>query len=624
MTQHIASPGPAHHRRRAGPAHPDAGARGALPRLREGAARPAVDRDRRPDAAAPAVQAPPRTCGGGRTCCELADQAGHLVPVGRGGERRAIALANPALGGKPYATPTLWAAIQYLMPGEDAPEHRHTQHAFRFVVEGEGVWTVVGRDPVPMSRGDFLPQAGWNWHAHHNAASRPMAWIDGLDIPFQYATESQFFEFGRDHDHRRRSTTTPERSRSQRLWGHPGLRPVSRAGATPGTPLLRLPLGRHRRRARPTSSSSRPRGTPGRSSPATRPSATPTRPPAATSCRRSGPRCTGSAAAPRRHRAARPAPRSTRCSTAAARSPSATPPGRVARGDLFVVPSWQPLSVRSEAGASDSDSGRARPLPVQRHPDLRGAAPGPRARWTETPDEAGHHPHPRRHDPRRPRRRTTQLVDLGAADLGELLAAPGLGGARRSGRRSRRRTVRGAAFAPVVPRPRQDRLRRAELPQPHPRDGPRPARVPDPVQQVRRHARRRQRRHRACRRRPRRSTGSASSRSSSAPTGAPGDAAQDAERGHRRLRRAQRRHLPGLAVPHPRVAAGQELGGHHSARPVPRHPRRAARRGPARAGRSAPRSTARPCRRTPPATCSSTRWPWSSTSPRWSRCNRAT
>ena len=72
---------------------------------------------------------------------QLAAQAGQLVPVGRGGERRAIALANPGLGGRPFATPTLWAAIQYLMPGEDAPEHRHTQHAFRFVVEGAGVWS---------------------------------------------------------------------------------------------------------------------------------------------------------------------------------------------------------------------------------------------------------------------------------------------------------------------------------------------------------------------------------------------------------------------------------------------------------------------------------------------------
>ena len=166
---------------------------------------------------------------------ELAAEAGRIVPVGRGGERRAIALANPALGGRPYATPTLWAAIQYLMPGENAPEHRHTQHAFRFVVEGEGVWTVVGGDSIRMSRGDFLPQAAWN--AHHNAASEPMAWIDGLDIPFAYYTESQFFEHGRDaiSDAER---GTPERSRSERLWGYPGLRPLSQAADSSGTPLL--------------------------------------------------------------------------------------------------------------------------------------------------------------------------------------------------------------------------------------------------------------------------------------------------------------------------------------------------------------------------------------------------
>ena len=46
----------------------------------------------------------------------LAAQAGDLVPVGRGGERRAISLGNPGLTGDPYTTPTLWAAIQYLAP----------------------------------------------------------------------------------------------------------------------------------------------------------------------------------------------------------------------------------------------------------------------------------------------------------------------------------------------------------------------------------------------------------------------------------------------------------------------------------------------------------------------------
>ncbi len=174
----------------------------------------------------------------------LAEQAGELVPVGRGGERRAVALANPGLDDRPFATPTLWAPIQYLNPGEDAPVHRHTQNAFRFVVEGDGVWTVVDGDPVAMRRGDFLPQAGRHWHGHHNRTDRPMAWIDGLDIPFQHFVESTFFEFGPDEVPTRE---TPDRSRSERLWGHPGLRPPTsgkpgRRWATtpgPGTPGTR-------------------------------------------------------------------------------------------------------------------------------------------------------------------------------------------------------------------------------------------------------------------------------------------------------------------------------------------------------------------------------------------------
>jgi gentisate 1,2-dioxygenase len=166
----------------------------------------------------------------------MAERAGQLVPVGRGGERRAIALANPGLGGRPFATPTLWAAIQYLNAGEDAPVHRHTQHAFRFVVEGEGVWTVVNGDPVAMRRGDFLPQAGWHWHGHHNASDRPMAWIDGLDIPFQHYADATFFEFGSDEPAQARQT--PGRSRAERLWAHPGLSPLSHSGPAPATPLL--------------------------------------------------------------------------------------------------------------------------------------------------------------------------------------------------------------------------------------------------------------------------------------------------------------------------------------------------------------------------------------------------
>jgi gentisate 1,2-dioxygenase len=164
----------------------------------------------------------------------LAQKAGELVPVGRGGERRAIGLANPGLGGHAYVSPTLWAAIQYLGPRETAPEHRHSQNAFRFVVEGEGVWTVVNGDPVRMSRGDLLLTPGWHFHGHHNDTDRPMAWIDGLDIPFAQQNDVGFFEFGSD---RVTDYATPRFSRGERLWCHPGLRPLSGLRDTVASPI---------------------------------------------------------------------------------------------------------------------------------------------------------------------------------------------------------------------------------------------------------------------------------------------------------------------------------------------------------------------------------------------------
>lgn len=164
----------------------------------------------------------------------LAKRSGDLVPVGRGGERRALGLANPGLEGNAFVSPTLWAAIQYLGPRETAPEHRHAQNAFRFVVEGEGVWTVVNGDPVRMSRGDFLLTPGWHFHGHHNDTDQPMAWIDGLDIPFSYQNDVGFFEFGSE---RVTDYATPRFSRGERLWCHPGLRPLSGLQNTVSSPI---------------------------------------------------------------------------------------------------------------------------------------------------------------------------------------------------------------------------------------------------------------------------------------------------------------------------------------------------------------------------------------------------
>ena len=318
----------------------------------------------------------------------LAEQAGRIVPVGRGGERRAIALANPSLGGKPFATPTLWAAIQYLMPGEDAPEHRHTQHAFRFVVEGEGVWTVVGARPrARWAAATSCPQAGWNWHAHHNATDEPMAWIDGLDIPFQYYTETQFFEFGRERHQRRRSGPRRSARAPSGCGRHPGLRPSCRRRGPRRHPAARLPLGAHRSCPR------RPARARGRGLPRRRRARAcggalhQPRRRAGTCCPRSAPRCTACAAAPRPPHAGRSARRSTRCSTArdGHRRRPRRGPSTAATCSSFRPGSRTPCARRRRHRLGLR---RARPVPFQRHPDLRGPAAAPRAGRKETTHEA--------------------------------------------------------------------------------------------------------------------------------------------------------------------------------------------------------------------------------------------
>jgi gentisate 1,2-dioxygenase len=101
------------------------------------------------------------------------------------------------------------------------------------------VWTVVDGDPVAMNRGDLLLTAGWQFHGHHNPSGAPMAWLDGLDVPFAAHIDAEFFEFGGDGIE---DPSTPKRSRAERLWGYAGLRPVSAVDREHGY----SPLGAYR------------------------------------------------------------------------------------------------------------------------------------------------------------------------------------------------------------------------------------------------------------------------------------------------------------------------------------------------------------------------------------------
>ncbi len=167
---------------------------------------------------------------------KLGRRAGDLVPIDRGGDRRVLAMANPGLDGAPFISSTLWAAVQYLQPHESAPAHRHTPAALRFVLDGEGVYTLVNGDPIAMARGDLVLTPSWTFHEHHNPGDMPMMWLDVLDLPVVAALDAVFFEPGGDSEADR---TGIPRSTAERRWGAgAGLSPVGTPDLPPHSPLL--------------------------------------------------------------------------------------------------------------------------------------------------------------------------------------------------------------------------------------------------------------------------------------------------------------------------------------------------------------------------------------------------
>jgi gentisate 1,2-dioxygenase len=109
-------------------------------------------------------------------------RAGDLISAEQA-ERRVLILENPGLRGRASITPSLYAGLQLILPGEVAPCHRHTQCALRFAMEGEGAYTSVDGEKAIMRQFDLVLTPGGQWHDHGNPSPLPMIWLDGLDIP---------------------------------------------------------------------------------------------------------------------------------------------------------------------------------------------------------------------------------------------------------------------------------------------------------------------------------------------------------------------------------------------------------------------------------------------------------
>lgn len=119
-------------------------------------------------------------------------EAGNLTPIEKA-ERRVLVLCNPGLGlENMQATPTIYAGIQLILPGETAPNHQHSPSAVRFVIEGTGGYTVVRGEKLPMHKGDLILTPPGLWHQHEHEGTEPVVWLDALDLPVIYGIEASY------------------------------------------------------------------------------------------------------------------------------------------------------------------------------------------------------------------------------------------------------------------------------------------------------------------------------------------------------------------------------------------------------------------------------------------------
>ena len=112
----------------------------------------------------------------------LVHRSPEFMAPGRGAERRILRLDNPGVPER-TAGHTISIAVQYLLPGEVAPAHRHTPNAIRFMLHGEGAYTTIEGDKFVMRRGDLVVTPSMTWHDHGNEGRGPVIWTDALDSP---------------------------------------------------------------------------------------------------------------------------------------------------------------------------------------------------------------------------------------------------------------------------------------------------------------------------------------------------------------------------------------------------------------------------------------------------------
>jgi gentisate 1,2-dioxygenase len=120
-------------------------------------------------------------------------EAGGLITA-QEAERRVLILENPSMPGTSLITQSVYAGLQMVAPGETTTTHRHVTSALRFVIESERGYTGVDGERTTMQPGDFVITPSWTYHDHGNPGDTPVIWLDGLDIPIVNLLGTSFAE----------------------------------------------------------------------------------------------------------------------------------------------------------------------------------------------------------------------------------------------------------------------------------------------------------------------------------------------------------------------------------------------------------------------------------------------
>lgn len=120
-------------------------------------------------------------------------EAGKLITP-QEAERRVLILENPSMRGTSLITHSMYSGMQLVDAGETTSTHRHATSAIRFVIESDKGYTAVNGARTTMHPGDLIVTPSWTYHDHGNPGDSPVIWLDGLDVPLVNMLGTSFAE----------------------------------------------------------------------------------------------------------------------------------------------------------------------------------------------------------------------------------------------------------------------------------------------------------------------------------------------------------------------------------------------------------------------------------------------